>query len=318
MAIDDRRLGRRECPAIEQTALDCDRPSSTHRSGCRPRFPTVRLRVTTSRCVAPGDRASRAVHSAAGASSTSRAHLHRSAGATRRSRVRMADRTSRWPGIPQSRLLPGSHSDAAARLDLDVVPRYRPAVFDNVPIMAIMTMESAGAGTRYVFTALHRDADDDQPEWNAVTHDFATVWRTKPKWVVSRTLRSVPDAPRSIQQASPTTQCSRASQPLPARSVAKDDIRVPHGDPDEAHLRESFNWMPGFRVGTVQLFLQYPTYDVLSGCERFGRDTLRKVPHAPDIARQLPRAFACGKTGVHAIRRCHASGGGSGRAAYST
>jgi len=39
-------------------------------------------------------------------------------------------------------------------------PGYRPAVFDDVPITAIMTMEAVGAGTRYVFTALHRDEAD--------------------------------------------------------------------------------------------------------------------------------------------------------------
>ena len=55
---------------------------------------------------------------------------------------------------------------------LDVIPRerlvwtsmlfpgYRPAVFDDIPITAIMTMESEGAGTRYVFTALHRNEND--------------------------------------------------------------------------------------------------------------------------------------------------------------
>jgi len=39
-------------------------------------------------------------------------------------------------------------------------PGYRPAVFDDIPITAIMTMEDAGTGTRYVFTALHRDEAD--------------------------------------------------------------------------------------------------------------------------------------------------------------
>ena len=39
-------------------------------------------------------------------------------------------------------------------------PGYRPAVFDDIPITAIMTMESVGNGTRYVFTALHRDESD--------------------------------------------------------------------------------------------------------------------------------------------------------------
>ena len=52
---------------------------------------------------------------------------------------------------------------------LDVVPMerivwtsmlfagYRPAVFDDIPITAIITVETVGTGTRYVFTALHRN-----------------------------------------------------------------------------------------------------------------------------------------------------------------
>ena len=39
-------------------------------------------------------------------------------------------------------------------------PGYRPAVFDDIPITAIMTLESEGEGTRYVFTALHRSEAD--------------------------------------------------------------------------------------------------------------------------------------------------------------
>ena len=33
--------------------------------------------------------------------------------------------------------------------------------------------------------------DADRPEWDADDHDFAAAWRAKPKWVVSRTLKSV-------------------------------------------------------------------------------------------------------------------------------
>ena len=33
--------------------------------------------------------------------------------------------------------------------------------------------------------------DDDQPDWDAEERDFATAWRSQPKWVVSRTLKSV-------------------------------------------------------------------------------------------------------------------------------
>jgi uncharacterized protein YndB with AHSA1/START domain len=44
-------------------------------------------------------------------------------------------------------------------------PGYRPAVFDDIPITAIVTMETVGtgspaAGTSYVFTALHRNEAD--------------------------------------------------------------------------------------------------------------------------------------------------------------
>lgn len=39
-------------------------------------------------------------------------------------------------------------------------PGYRPAVFDDIPITAIMTMAPEGTGTRYVFTALHRNEGD--------------------------------------------------------------------------------------------------------------------------------------------------------------
>lgn len=39
-------------------------------------------------------------------------------------------------------------------------PGYRPATFDDIPITAIVTMEPVGKGTRYVFTALHRNEED--------------------------------------------------------------------------------------------------------------------------------------------------------------
>jgi hypothetical protein len=33
--------------------------------------------------------------------------------------------------------------------------------------------------------------DDDHPEWDAEEQAFAAAWRKQPKWVVSRTLKSV-------------------------------------------------------------------------------------------------------------------------------
>ena len=36
-----------------------------------------------------------------------------------------------------------------------------------------------------------RHWDDDHPEWDAAEHAFAAAWRKQPKWVVSRSLKSV-------------------------------------------------------------------------------------------------------------------------------
>ena len=33
--------------------------------------------------------------------------------------------------------------------------------------------------------------DEDHPEWDAEERDFAAVWRSQPKWVVSRSLKAV-------------------------------------------------------------------------------------------------------------------------------
>ncbi|HEY2446238.1 MAG TPA: hypothetical protein VGI20_10925 [Rhizomicrobium sp.] len=33
--------------------------------------------------------------------------------------------------------------------------------------------------------------DEDRPEWSAAERDFALAWRRQPKWVVSRSLKSV-------------------------------------------------------------------------------------------------------------------------------
>jgi dihydrofolate reductase len=43
---------------------------------------------------------------------------------------------------------------------------------------------------RHVYE-LMRYWDDDQPGWDAAEHEFAAAWRKQPKWVVSRSLKSV-------------------------------------------------------------------------------------------------------------------------------
>ena len=49
------------------------------------------------------------------------------------------------------------------------------------------------AGSVYgrVMYEIMRYWDDDHSEWGAAERDFAAAWRKQPKWVVSRTLKSV-------------------------------------------------------------------------------------------------------------------------------
>ena len=49
------------------------------------------------------------------------------------------------------------------------------------------------AGSVYgrIMYEIMRYWDEDQPGWNADEHAFAAAWRRQPKWVVSRTLKSV-------------------------------------------------------------------------------------------------------------------------------
>src|SRR6202171_4281809 len=41
--------------------------------------------------------------------------------------------------------------------------------------------------------------DDDHPEWGAEDRAFAAAWRNQPKWVVSRTLKSVGPNARLVE-----------------------------------------------------------------------------------------------------------------------
>ena len=41
--------------------------------------------------------------------------------------------------------------------------------------------------------------DDDHPEWTAEEQAFATAWRIQPKWVVSRSLKSVGPNARLVE-----------------------------------------------------------------------------------------------------------------------
>lgn len=70
---------------------------------------------------------------------------------------------------------------------------------------------------------LMRYWDDDRPEWNAAQRDFAAAWRRQPKWVVSRTLKSVGPNATLVQDDLET-----AMRELKARFEGEIEVAGPH------------------------------------------------------------------------------------------
>jgi len=64
----------------------------------------------------------------------------------------------------------------------------RPALFRHF-IEQVRKMTGSVYGRRMY--EIMRYWDDDLPDWDAEERDFAAVWRSQPKWVVSRSLKSV-------------------------------------------------------------------------------------------------------------------------------
>jgi dihydrofolate reductase len=63
------------------------------------------------------------------------------------------------------------------------------------PLLASHFMEQVRGVTGMVFGRgmyeVMRYWDDELPEWDAEDREFAALWQSKPKWVVSRSLKSV-------------------------------------------------------------------------------------------------------------------------------
>ena len=66
--------------------------------------------------------------------------------------------------------------------------RTGPALFRHwIDQVRALTGSVCGRGMYEVM----RYWDEDRPEWSAEQHEFAVAWRRQPKWVVSRSLKSV-------------------------------------------------------------------------------------------------------------------------------
>jgi len=64
--------------------------------------------------------------------------------------------------------------------------------------------------------------DEDRADWDAEDHNFAAMWRAKPKWVVSRTLRSVGPSATLVEG-----DLEAAIRGLKAQQVGEIDVAGP-------------------------------------------------------------------------------------------
>ncbi len=124
---------------------------------------------------------------------------------------------------------------------------------------------------------LMRYWDDDQPEWDADEHAFAAAWRKQPKWVFSRSLKSVgPNAtliPDELEGAIRKLKSERDGEievagPKLAHSLTElgliDEYRIylhpvvlGHGTPYFAGPRPPLRLMTHDRIGEDVIRLTY-------------------------------------------------------------
>jgi dihydrofolate reductase len=87
-----------------------------------------------------------------------------------------------------AKLVFGMNQSLDGYVDHMALPAPSPALFRH------FTEEARGqTGSLYgrQMYELMRYWDEDRSEWDAAEHAFAAAWRKQPKWVVSRTLKSV-------------------------------------------------------------------------------------------------------------------------------
>ena len=135
--------------------------------------------------------------------------------------------------------------------------------------------------------------DEDQREWDAPELEFAAAWRSRPKWVVSRSLKSVGPNATLVQN-----DVATALRELKARVVGEIDVAGPDlaqsltelGLIDEYRL-----YFRPFVLGRGKPFFAGPRPPLrLLANDLIGEDTIRLtyVPARwPDLARLEPNVL---------------------------
>ncbi len=116
--------------------------------------------------------------------------------------------------------------------------------------------------------------DDDHPEWDAAERDFAVAWRRQPKWIVSRSLKSIgPNATLIGDDIEATIRRLKAER--------AGEIEV--GGPDLAHSLTDLGLIDEYRlyVHPVVLGGGKPYFAAarpplrLVACDRIDQDVIR-------------------------------------------
>ena len=94
--------------------------------------------------------------------------------------------------------------------------------------------------------------DDDHPEWDAEEHAFAAAWRKQPKWVVSRSLKSVGPNARLVQ-----ADLEAAIRELDEYRIYLHPVVLGHGKPYFAGPRPPLRLMAHDRIGEDVIRLTY-------------------------------------------------------------
>ena len=116
--------------------------------------------------------------------------------------------------------------------------------------------------------------DEDQPDWDAGDLDFAALWRSLPKWVVSRSLKSVGPNATLIQN-----DVGTALRELKARLVGEIDVAGPdlaRSLTDLGLIDEYRLYFRPFVLGHGTPFFAGPRPPLrLVASDRIGDDTIR-------------------------------------------
>ena len=124
-----------------------------------------------------------------------------------------------------------------------------------------------------------RSWDDDQPDWDAEDRDFAAVWRSQRKWVVSRSLKSVGPNATLIED-----DFEAVIRKLKAEVDGEIDVAGPNlaGSLTNLGLIDEYRlYIHPIVLGSGQSFFAGPRPRLrLVASERFGEDVVR-LTYAP-------------------------------------